>query len=244
MIQTGVIQGLEKAISRYEKKGTNFFALYCGNDKFPVVNGLNGRWEDMSECVDELKEYFEDITPDHKKIYSIVWYEGPVKPDTKGKISDIPEGSVKFITSNPEQIQTYIQDYRERQTQYVGSINNEIVSTLAAMQQVNNEILRKISEEDEDEEPGQPQNALAGLVQDPNVVNFLVGTVQTIIDRILPPKQHIAGIAGLENSSKLDQAIDILRKHDDQLEDDLMILANMAENNPFQFKMLLNMLRK
>jgi len=237
MIQTGVIQGLEKAISRYEKKGTNFFALYCGNDKFPVVNGLNGRWEDMSECVDELKEYFEDITPDHKKIYSIVWYEGPVKPDAKGKISDIPEGSVKFITSNPEQIQTYIQDYRERKSHYVGSVNNEDLSRLSAIE-------CKLYEVDEDEEPGQPQNALAGLIQDPNVVNFLVGTVQTIIDRILPPKQHIAGIAGLENSSKLDQAIDILRKHDDQLEDDLMILANMAENNPFQFKMLLNMLRK
>lgn len=237
MIQTGVIQGLEKAISRYEKKGTNFFALYCGSDKFPVVNGLNGRWEEMSECVDELKEYFEDITPDHKKVYSIVWYENPVKPDAKGKISELPEGSVKFITSNPEQIQEYIDDYRERRQQYVGSVNNEVLSRLAAIE-------TKLNEEEEDDEPAQPQNALVGLVQDPNVVNFLVGTVQTIIDRILPPKQHISGIAGLENNSKLDQALDILRKHDDRLEDDLMLLAEMAEKSPMQFKMLISMLRK
>lgn len=237
MIQTGVIQGLEKAIARYEKKGTNYFALYCGSDKLPVVNGLNGRWEEMSECVEELKEYFEDITPDHKKVYSIVWYEGPVKADSKGKISELPEGSVKFITSNPEQIQTYINDYQERRQQYVGSVNNEVLSRLAAIE-------TKLNEETEEDEPEQQQNALAGLIQDPNVINFFVGTVQTIIDRILPPKQHIAGIAGTETSSKLEQALEILRQHDEQLEEDLMILAQMAQDNPFQFKMLLKMLRK
>jgi len=71
-----------------------------------------------------------------------------------------------------------------------------------------------------------------------------VGTVQTIIDRILPPKKIISGIAGIEENNKLNQALDILRKHDPNLDDDLMILANMAENSPLQFKMLLNMLRK
>jgi hypothetical protein len=237
MIQTGVIQGLEKAIARYEKKGTNYFALYCGSDKLPVVNGLNGRWEEMSECVEELKEYFEDITPDHKKVYSIVWYENPVKADAKGKISELPEGSVKFITSNPEQIQTYINDYQERRQQYVGSVNNEVLSRLAAIE-------TKLNEETEEEEPEQQQNVLAGLVQDPNVINFFVGTVQTIIDRILPPKQHIAGIAGTETVTKLEQALEILRQHDEQLEEDLMILAQMAQDNPFQIKMLLKKLRK
>ncbi len=243
MIQTGVIQGLEKAIARYEKKGTNFFAMYCGSDKLPVVNGLNGRWDDMSECVEELKEYFEDITPDHKKVYSIVWYEGPVKADAKGKISELPEGSVKFITSNHEQIQTYINDYQERRQQYVGGVNNEVLSKLTAQTEAITALVAKMNDEDEDE-PETQQNVLAGLIQDPNVINFFVGTVQTIIDRILPPKQHIAGIAGTENSSKLEQALEILRQHDEQLEDDLMILAQMAQDQPFQFKMLLKMLRK
>jgi hypothetical protein len=239
MIQTGVIQGLDKAIARYEKKGTNFFALYCGNDKLPVVNGLNGRWEEMSECVEELREYFEDITPDHKKVYSIVYYEGPVKADSKGKISDLPEGSVKFITSNPEQIQSYITDATQRRQEYVGSVNNEILSKLSANTEAMNALVAKISEETEEDEPEQTQNVLAGLIQDPNVINFFVGTVHTIIDRILPPKQHIAGIAGTETVTKLDQALEILRQHDEQLEEDLMILAQMAQDNPFQFKMLL-----
>ena len=238
MIQTGVVQGIEKALSRYEKKGSIYFALYCGSDKYPVVNGLNGRWDEISECVDEMKEYFEDITPDHKKVYSIVWYEGAVKPDAKGKISDIPEGSVKFITSNPEQIQTYIEGYRERQQQYSSNRDNEVLSRLAAIE-------TKLNEPDDYEDhPADNQNALVGLVQNPDVVNFLVGTVQTIIDRILPPRKNIAGIAGIETNSKLDQALEILRKHDPELEDDLMILAQMAENSPLQFKMLLNMLRK
>jgi hypothetical protein len=239
MIATGVVQGIDKAIARYEKKGSIYFALYCGNDKYPVVNGLNGRYAEISECVEEMKEYFEDVTPDHKKVYSIVWYEGSVKPDGKGKISDIPEGSVKFITSNPEQIQTYIDGYQQRQQQYIGNRDNEILSRISAL-----ESSKKNDDEDDDYENEKPANALVGLVQNPDVVNFLVGTVQTIIDRILPPKKTIAGIAGIEDNSKLNQALEILRKHDPNLEDDLMILANMAENSPLQFKMLLNMLRK
>jgi len=239
MIATGVVQGIDKAIARYEKKGSIYFALYCGNDKYPVVNGLNGRYDEISECVEEMKEYFEDITPDHKKVYSIVWYEGSVKPDGKGKISDIPEGSVKFITSNPEQIQTYIDGYQQRQQQYIGNRDNEILSRISAL-----ESSKKNDNEDDDYENEKPANALVGLVQNPDVVNFLVGTVQTIIDRILPPKKTIAGIAGIEDNSKLNQALEILRKHDPNLEDDLMILAEMAENSPLQFKMLLNMLRK
>ena len=239
MIATGVVQGIDKAIARYEKKGSIYFALYCGNDKYPVVNGLNGRYEEISECVEEMKEYFDDITPDHKKVYSIVWYEGSVKPDGKGKISDIPEGSVKFITSNPEQIQTYIDGYQQRQQQYIGNRDNEILSRISAL-----ESSKKNDDEDDDYENENPANALVGLVQNPDVVNFLVGTVQTIIDRILPPKKTIAGIAGIEDNTKLNQALEILRKHDPNLEDDLMILAEMAENSPLQFKMLLNMLRK
>ena len=239
MIQSGVVQGIEKALARYEKKGSIYFALYCGNDRYPNVNGLNGRYEDITECVEELKEYFDDITSDHKKVYSIVWYERAVKPDAKGKISDIPEGSVKFVTSNPEQIANYIEGYQQRQQQYIGNRDNEILSRISALES------SKKNEDDEDyEENDKPANALVGLVQNPDVVNFLVGTVQTIIDRILPPKKTIAGIAGIEESTKLNQALEILRKHDPNLEDDLMILANMAENSPLQFRMLLNMLRK
>jgi len=242
MIQTGVIQGLEKAIARYEKKGTNYFAMYCGSDKLPVVNGLNGRWEEMSDCVEELKEYFEDITPDHKKVYSIVWYENPVKADAKGKISELPEGSVKFITSNPEQIQTYINDYQERRQQYVGSVNNEVLSRLSAIE-------TKLNEEIEEDQPEEKENALVGALKNPDVLNYIIGLVERVVDRVLPPKNHISGIAGTETIgkepiTKLEQALTILSQHDDQLEEDLMILAQMAQDNPFQFKMLLKMLRK
>jgi len=246
MIQTGVIQGLDKAIARYEKKGTNFFAMYCGNDKLPVVNGLNGRWEEMSECVEELREYFEDITPDHKKVYSIVYYEGPVKADSKGKISDLPEGSVKFITSNPEQIQSYISDVTQRRQEYVGSVNNEVLSKLAAQTEAMNALVAKISEEYEEDIPEEKENALVGALKNPDVVNYIIGLVDRVVDKYFPPKHHISGIAGTENQTgtKLEQALIILSQHDDQLEEDLMILAQMAQDNPFQFKMLLKMLRK
>lgn len=245
MIQTGVIQGLDKAINRYEKKGTIYFAMYCGNDKLPVVNGLNGRWEDINECVEEIKEYFEDITPDHKKVYSIVYYENPVKVDSKGKISELPEGSIKFITSNAEQIQTYITDSNQRRQEYVGNSNYEVISKLAAQTDAMNALVAKLNEEEEDQ-PDVKQNALLGALEKPEVLNYLISIAERVVDKFFPAKNHISGIAGTENQTgtKLEQALIILSQHDAQLEDDLMILAQMAQDNPLQFKMLLKMLRK
>jgi len=237
MIQAGVIQGIEKALAKFEKKGTNFFALYCGNDKFPLVNGLNGRYEDMSECVEELKEYFEDITPDHKKIYSIVYYENAVKPDAKGKVSEMAVGAVKFVTSNPDQIQEYINGYNERQQNYVGNYNNAIMSRLEAIE-------KKIVKDDEEEDDDEPQpQGLAGLINNPDFQTMIVGYIGQIIDRVLPVKKETVAIHGFEDN-KLDQALTILKKHDPELENDLMLLAEMAEKNPGQFKFLISMLRK
>jgi hypothetical protein len=234
---SGIVQGIEKAISKFEKKGTNFFALYCGNDKFPLVNGLNGRYEDISDCVEELKDYFEDITPDHKKIYSILSYENAVKPDAKGKISEYPIFAVKFVTSNPEQIQDYYNGYAQRQQNYVGNYNNAVLSRLEAIE-------KKISddENDQDETENQPQG-LSGIVNNPEFQSMIVSYIGAIVDRLIPIKKQSVAINGFEDN-KLETALTILKKHDPELENDLMILADMAENNPGQFKFLLSMLRK
>lgn len=237
MIQSGIIQGLEKALSRFEKKGTIFFALYCGNDKFPLVNGLNGRWDEISDCVNELKEFFEDITPDHKKMYNIVFYENAVKPDAKGKIAEFPEGSIKFVTSNPEQIQEYISGYNQRQQNYVGNYNNAILSRLEAIEQ-------KITNDQDDQEETQSEpQGLAGIVNNPEFQSMIVSYIGAIVDRIIPIKKETVAINGFDDN-KLDEALMILKKHDPELESDLMLLAKMAESNPGQFKFLLSMLRK
>jgi hypothetical protein len=237
---SGIIQGLEKAISRFEKKGTNFFALYCGNDKFPLVNGLNGRYEEISDCVEELKEYFDDITPDHKKTYSIVYYDNIVKPDAKGKIQELPAGAVKFVTSNPEQIQEYYNGYAQRQQNYVSNNNNAILSKLEAIE-------KKIAEDDENvEEINEPQGfagMISGLVNNPDVQAMIANIFIGALDRFMPLKKETVAINGFDDN-KLDEALMILKKHDPELESDLMLLAKMAESNPGQFKFLLSMLRK
>ena len=239
---SGIIQGLEKAISRFEKKGTNFFALYCGNDKFPLVNGLNGRYEEISDCVEELKEYFDDITPDHKKTYSIVYYDNIVKPDAKGKIQELPAGAVKFVTSNPEQIQEYYNGYAQRQQNYVGNNNNAIMSEIQAMK----ELFIKKQEEEEEEEINEPQGfagMISGLVNNPDVQTMIANIFIGALDRFMPLKKETVAINGFDDN-KLDEALIILKKHDPELESDLMLLAKMAESNPGQFKFLLSMLRK
>jgi len=238
----GIVQGIEPAIKKFEKRGTNFFALYCGSDKFPLVNNLNGRYEDISECVEELKDYFEDITPDHKKIYTIHSYENAVKPDAKGKICEYPIYSVKFVTSNPEQIQEYYNGYAQRQQNYVGNSNNAILSKLEAIEQ-------KIAidqEEEEEEIKQEPQGfsgIISGIVNNPDVQVMLANIFMGALDRFMPLKKETVAINGFDDN-KLDEALIILKKHDPELESDLMLLAKMAESNPGQFKFLLSMLRK
>jgi hypothetical protein len=47
-----------------------------------------------------------------------------------------------------------------------------------------------------------------------------------------------------DEDEKINEAIEILRKYDDQLGYDLMLLAELAEKDQMQFKFLLKMLRK
>jgi hypothetical protein len=103
------------------------------------------------------------------------------------------------------------------------------------------------AEEFEEDEP-EEQNALMGFMQNPAIQNMLIAQISNLFN----PSQkvtHVAGVMdGAENESdqdeKIDMAIEILKKYDDQLGDDLLLLSEMAETDQMQFKFLLKMLRK
>ncbi len=63
---------------------------------------------------------------------------------------------------------------------------------------------------------------------------------------LLNPAGKVNAVAGIDQpeAEKITRAIETLQKHDERLGDDLLILADMAENSPGQFKMLLSILRK
>ena len=231
MIKSGIIRGTDKALDYFLNEGSIFFALYEGSGKDPVLQNFKGKYEDVEECIEKLKNYFNCITPDPKTIYILKWWDE--KPEfNKGRVISSCEGSLKFITNTDEEVNEFISGYRERSSNY----SNAILSRLEAIEQK----ITNDSNQDEDE----PKNTgLSGIVNNPEFQSMIVQYIGAIVDRVLPIKRQSVAINGFDDN-KLEQALSILKKHDPELENDLLILANMAENNPSQFKFLISMLRK
>ena len=231
MIGTGIIRGTEKALQYYQEEGTPIFALYEGAAKDPVCHNLKGKFDDIEESIELIKKYFNYITPDPKTKYVIKFWDEKPQFDAKGKLTTTPDGSLRFITNNDEEVTEYIAGYQQR----VGSYNNEILSRLSAIE-------TKMNEPDEEEEEHKP-DLISGIISNPEIQNMIVGYIGMIVDRLIPLKKTVA-INGVTDHNKMQVALEILQRHDPELDNDLFLLATMAENDPGQFEFLLKMLRK
>ena len=231
MIGTGIIRGTDKALQYYQEEGTPIFALYEGAAKDPVCHNLKGKFDDIEESMELIKKYFNYITPDPRTKYVIKFWDERPQFDAKGKLTSTPDGSLRFITNNDEEVAEYINGYQQR----VGSYNNEILSRLSAIE-------TKMNEPDEEEEEHKP-DFISGIVSNPEIQNMIVGYIGMIVDRLIPLKKTVA-INGVTDNNKMQIALEILQRHDPELDNDLFLLATMAENDPGQFEFLLKMLRK
>jgi hypothetical protein len=115
------------------------------------------------------------------------------------------------------------------------------------------------SEFDTDNDPPGIGGLFDKLMQIPGVEQQVAPYIGGILQKIFPgvapaapvpgiypfPGNQVGAIAGLpsEQEEKIDQAIDILEKHDPQLGDDLLKLAAIAQRDPAQFNVLLSVLR-
>ena len=178
-----------------------------------------------------IKKYFNYITPDPRTKYVIKFWDERPQFDAKGKLTTTPDGSLRFITNNDEEVAEYINGYQQR----VGSYNNEILSRLSAIE-------TKMNEPDEEEEEHKP-DLISGIISNPEIQNMIVGYIGMIVDRLIPLKKTVA-INGVTDHNKMEVALEILHRHDPELDNDLFLLATMAENDPGQFQFLLKMLRK
>jgi hypothetical protein len=121
-------------------------------------------------------------------------------------------------------------------------------------------MLALMEEEPEAVEPVDPVEKYVGMaigaLKEPNVMANVIGLVKMFIPNYNPPfmqsQNTAATISGTDNQGtaqpvpvdvdKLDAALVRLSKHC-KLDDDLTKLADIAENNPQYFKMLLTGLR-
>ena len=110
--------------------------------------------------------------------------------------------------------------------------NNELLKRLEAMDQKLNEYMD--AEEDEEDDRAE----LSGL-NSPSMVNLL-GLLSKALSGNKPTV--VNGLQS-EQITNINKAVKILSKYDDQIDSDLLKLANLAENNTPTFDMLLKTLR-
>lgn len=235
----GCKHGLDAALEFYAAHGTPFAALYVGKPASGHGNILfqnwSGKYEDVDDVINVIRDRFDGTGTDDRTRYYLTWYdEKPVMNAAKRIPMDRASQSVQFVTATADQLQRF------GSSMMISGTNNEVLSRLSAIEQ-------KLTETDDDEpEANDTQNVIGQIIQNPAIMNVIQGLIMRAVDKLIPVNAAAnAGIAGMpEDSDKLATALEILKNADPQLENDLMLLAQLAVNDPAQFQFLLKMLRK
>jgi hypothetical protein len=103
-------------------------------------------------------------------------------------------------------------------------------------------------DDDDDEQPAvNGQNDLVELLQRSGIISALLGVKtnnpQPVMNGIDTPQAETATKLNADQIKNIQTAIAVLKKHDSEIDKDLLKLAAIAENNPDQFKFLLSALR-
>jgi hypothetical protein len=117
---------------------------------------------------------------------------------------------------------------------------NELQSRIAALEET--------EEEEEDTKQTDIMGLISGIAQTPIGQQIVTSLLGAITRNMAPqqPTQQTVGLAGVPDDEdlKIDEAIERLKAVDDQLGNDLLKLAEIAENNKGMFDMLISSLRK
>jgi hypothetical protein len=102
-------------------------------------------------------------------------------------------------------------------------------------------------QEEEEEEETEEDNFIGSMFKSPEMQKMLMSGLMNLM---AGSSTKVTNLAGIENANpddqatKIHEAVNRLYAKNSQLGDDLLLLAEIAENNPAQFNMLISMLRK
>jgi len=158
-----------------------------------------------------------------------------------------------FVKNSPEMIITKFRPvaYEAASMQPVnnmqmGYVNNNFINELNSLKSQIAALQMKLDEEDEEEEEEPEEGGLAGFMKNPMIQNMLI---QQLTGLFMPNTTKVTNVAGVldsavtEQDEKIDEAIETLKQFSPNLGDDLILLAQLALNDPKQFQFLLKMLR-
>jgi hypothetical protein len=238
----------DEVIAYYENSDAVTFRCFAGTKPDPAYLRYAFEETDMgmkAEGVEQLRGAVAKILSNKKNTNP---YLLEVVHKAKGK-------GHKAVTTNITFQLNEIPSFGSMQ-QFQGGSDPALLQVLKGIGETNNLILSKLNAEEE-EEPGaltgMPKNPLIGMIERPEIQNVLASALGEFLKKTFklnsnaPSNDHLlmSGLNGVNmQDEKIQQAVQILKKHDPEIGDTLLKLAQLAENNPDYFKNLLMMLKQ
>jgi hypothetical protein len=222
--------GTRQVLDWFTNEGLPYYAII---DSKQVLSS-NRNNDDIDEIADKIKSYLLPAEQNkNSEVLTIKVFEKPFKDAKKD------DGTATRYFRLFDEYVGYLGRVENTQNDRMLQMLETINARLAA--------LETVEEDEEDEEPKQ-DTGLMGLIdtalKSEEMKGMLINGFMGLANRFIQPKTTaLAGIPE-EQDAKILQAVEILKKHDNILGDDLLKLASIAVNDNGQFNFLLSMLRK
>lgn len=224
--------GTRQILDWFTSEDLPYYAIMNSSTVFST-NTINDNIDEVAEKLKSELMQFEGNK--NSEVLTIKLFEKPFKINTV--LKDIGNAT-RYIRLFDEYV-GYLGRVQNNQDDRMMQMLESINSRLAALEEV---------EEDEEEEEVKQDTGLMGLIdtalKSEEMKGMLINGFMGLANKFIQPKTTaLAGIPE-EQDAKILQAVEILKKHDNILGDDLLKLATIADNDNGQFNFLLSMLRK
>jgi len=226
----------DAVLSYYDQFDNAGYSVYAGHKQDAQSCRYTYTGEDKNIGREQLQDALSSIlsNPDNTNTYCIV-----ILGQKGKKIEAI--NSITFQLNKHQSLQPYQpQQMAGYQNQALIGELNSLKSQIAALQM-------KLDEEDDEDEEEPEEGGIAGFFRNPQMQNMLLQGLQNLL---MPTTTKVTNMAGVmdgpasDQDAKIDEAIETLKQFDANLGDDLILLAQLALNDPGQFNFLIKMLRK
>lgn len=224
--------GIDEILSAFERKAPKpYFELYVKNQR--VIHNFENDFEKAKQIITEQVEEF--LSSDFNQVFTIRMYN--VQPKNKWTYEEKEQYLILYCQA------------KRQKTQSVGAVDANLYPIYNIIEKQNEAItaltsqfnaIKAEQEEEEEQSVGSAEetllNTINGIVNSP-VVLMASPYLKRLMDRLIPEKKTIAGLAGTEPTD-LETTINILFSKGVTLEH-LQKLAAMPEE---KIKMLIAML--
>lgn len=232
---------VDEVLEYYDQQKEAQFAVYV--DMLPVATKRRYLY-DLDDKIEGRQILQEALTAlannrHNTNAYNIAILR-PVDKRNKSKQTGAPEG---FEIVNGSTFKFNQSEFIPFQPAMVAGNDREISNLRAEIAALKMQLAGEDLEEEQEEEPEQ-ENILGAILKNPEIQKNLVMGLMSLFNGGTGAK--VTNLAGIpeDQEDKIYAAIEVLKEADPNLGDSLTKLANIAVNNPAQFKMLLSMLPK